>query len=201
MRSVLPQAVRDLTAELNRLPGVGPKTASRLALHLLRQPKASVRQFAETLETLHENVRMCGTCFNLADQEKCIICRDSGRDTSLVCVVEEPLDIEAIERTNSFSGVYHVLGGVLSPLEGIGVDSLQLESLFARITGSDIRELIIGLDPTLEGEATARYIRENMPSGTRIKISRFARGIPTGGDVEFADAMTLSAALHGRKEL
>jgi recombination protein RecR len=200
MRSTLPKAVRDLTQELTRLPGIGPKTAQRMAIYLLRQPHTVVGRLAQTLKDLHANVRICQRCFNLAESEICSICREPTRNQRVVCVVEDALDIDALERTNSFDGLYHVLGGVLSPLTGIGPEQLTLEELFKRLEREVIEELIIALDPTMEGEATTRHIT-NRVSDKGVTVTRLARGLPTGGDIEFADAMTLSAALSGRKKL
>lgn len=197
---MLPRAVRDLTQELTRLPGIGPKTAQRLSIHLLRQPRALVARFADTLKNLHANVRICSTCYNLAEDTTCSICQDEMRNRKLLCVVEDALDIEAIERTNSYEGRYHVLGGVLSPLEGVGLEQLTLQELFERLTKETIAELIIALDHTMESEATTRHIMHRVRE-LPLKVTRLARGLPTGGDIEFADSLTLSAALVGRKQL
>ena len=158
MPSVLPKALRLLTNELTRLPGVGPKTAQRLAVHLLRQPFPVVSQLANAIKNLHANVRICQTCSNLADSQLCSICQDQSRNKKVVCVVEEALDVEAIEKTGSYQGVYHVLGGVLSPLDGIGPEQLTLAQLFQRITTDKIEEMIIALDHNMESEATIRYL-------------------------------------------
>lgn len=197
---MLPKAVRDLTQELTRLPGIGPKTAQRLSIHLLRQPRAMVSRFADTLKNLHANVRMCEVCYNLAEDTRCTICQDEMRNQKLLCVVEDALDIEAIERTNAYEGRYHVLGGVLSPLEGIGTDQLTLQELFDRLQKENIAEIIIALDHTMESEATTRHILNRLKDQS-IKTTRLARGLPTGGDIEFADSLTLSAAMHGRSKL
>jgi recombination protein RecR len=200
MQSILPKAVRELAQELTRLPAIGPKTAQRLAIYLLRQSATDVGHLADIIKNLHQSVHVCRTCFNLADEETCFICRDQTRDKSLLCIVEDPLDVEAIERTGSFTGLYHVLGGVLSPIEGIGVKQLTFAELFERLSEGTFTEIIIALDPTMESEATARHITANIPE-KGIKVTRLARGLPTGGDIEFADALTLSAALSGRKTL
>lgn len=200
MRSVLPQPVRQLAQELMRLPGIGPKSARRLAIHLLRLPRSTVGQLGDLLKNLHANVRTCPECFNLADQELCVICRDQGRQREMLCVVETPLDVEALERTGTYRGLYHVLGGVLSPLEGVNEEQLTLRELLARLGRQGIQEMIIALNPTLEGEATARYIMQRLPTDG-VVVTRLARGLPTGGDIEFADAVTLTAALEGRKRL
>lgn len=200
MRSTLPKAVRDLTQEFLRLPGVGPKTAQRLAIHLLRQPSAVVIKFADALRNLHANVRVCSTCFNLAEDDVCSICKEATRDQKVLCVVEDPLDVEAIDKTDSYNGLYHVLGGVLSPMEGVGVDQLTIKELLERLEKQEVSELILALDQNMEGEATSRYIIDRL-GDTPIHITRLARGLPTGGDIEFADAMTLNAAFEGRKRL
>jgi recombination protein RecR len=195
---MLPRAVRELTAELTRLPGVGPKTAERLAVHLLRQPRQRVARLADTLKDLHLNVRICQTCFNLAEDVTCSICQSQTRVRSTLCVVEDALDVEALEKAGAYDGLYHVLGGVLSPLDGVGPEQLTLAELFNRLSGGLVTELIIALDHTLESEATARYITQRVEKET-VKITRLARGLPTGGDIAFADAPTLRAAIDGRK--
>lgn len=200
MKSTLPKAVVNLTHELGRLPGIGPKTAQRLAIHLLRQPERALITLVKTLSNLHASVKICTQCFNLAENDLCSICRDEMRDESLLCVVEDPLDVDAIERTGSYNGRYHVLGGVLSPIEGVLPDQLTISELVRRVQGSNIRELIIALDHSMEAEATSRLITSELKN-IPIPITRLARGLPTGGDIEFADALTLSAALEGRKKL
>lgn len=200
MRSILPRAVRELAQELSRLPGIGPKTAQRLSIHLLRQPYAAVQRLADALKTLHESVHTCATCFSLSEQETCQICRDPSRNQSLLCVVEDPLDIEAIERTGTYQGLYHVLGGVLSPIEGIGVEQLTIQELMDRIEKTQVTELIIALDHNMESDATTRHLMSSL-AHKHISITRLARGLPTGGDIEFADATTLSAAFEGRKSI
>lgn len=197
MRSILPRAVRELAEELTRLPGIGPKSARRLSVHLLRQPRGVVNKLGDALKSLHNNVRICEVCFNLAEQEKCLICSDTSRDQNIICVVGTPLDVEAIERTDSFTGLYHVLGGVLSPIEGVGPESLTLSELAARLNRLETAELIVALNQTMEAEATARYISQIVPEN--INITRLGRGLPTGGDIEFADAVTLTAAFEGRR--
>ena len=200
MRSILPRAVRDLSQELTRLPGIGPKTARRLSIHLLRQPRSVVGRLGDTLKNLHVNVRICRQCYNLAERDICEVCRDESRDRSVVCVVENPLDVEAIERTDMFKGLFHVLGGALSPLEGVGPEQLTIEELLQRVKKDNVQELIFALNPTLEGEATTRHITQKM-DGLGIKVTKLGRGLPTGGDIEFADAVTLSAALEGRQKV
>jgi recombination protein RecR len=198
MKSILPRAVRDLTQELMNLPGIGPKMARRLSIYLLQQPRTAVSKMADVLKNLHANVRTCSQCFNLAENEVCAVCKDEMRSQSVVCVVASPLDVEAIERTGSYDGLYHVLGGVLSPLEGIDAEQLSIRELLNRIKQEDIEELILALNPTMESEATVRYIVRNLADGN-IKVSRLAQGLPTGGDIEFADARTLTASFEGRR--
>lgn len=200
MYSVLPRAVRDLSSELTRLPGIGPKTAQRLALHLLRQPRSVVGRFADVLKDLHANVHTCEKCYSLAERELCVICRDDTRVPTRLCVVEDPLDVEAIERTHSYDGLYHVLGGVLSPVEGVGVEQLTLTELCARVEREPIQELIMALNATTEAEATIRYIMQHLADHS-VTITRLGRGLPTGGDIEFADALTLTAAFQGRRSV
>jgi recombination protein RecR len=194
---MLPRALRALTQELTRLPGIGPKTAERLALHLLRQPSSVVARLANTIKELHGNVRICSNCYNLAERESCDVCRSQTRRRSTLCVVEDALDVEAVERTGAYDGLYHVLGGVLSPIEGVGPEELSLSELLDRITNEEIAEVIIALDHKMESDATTRYIVEQL-QGKDVQVTRLARGLPTGGDIEFADAQTLSAALNQR---
>jgi len=200
MTTTLPKAVRQLAQALSRLPGIGPKTAQRLSIFLLRQPKPVAGQLADTIASLHDSVHICKECFNLAETDTCAICRDPDRDHSLLCIVEDPLDIEAIERGGTYQGLYHVLGGVLSPLEGIGVGQLNLNELFARIKSGRINEVIIALDQNMESEATIRHIMSYLQDSD-VSVTRLARGLPTGGDIEFADALTLNAAFEGRKRI
>lgn len=204
---MLPRVVRELTHELTRLPGIGPKTAQRLALHLLRQPRPAVTRLADTLKDLHANVRICSQCFNLAEDTLCAVCQSQTRVKTTVCVVEDALDVEALEKAGAYDGLYHVLGGVLSPMEGVGPEQLTLEQLFDRLARDSIGELIIALDHTMESDATARYIAQRIDPAhggvneQKITITRLARGLPTGGDIEFADAPTLRAAMSGRKSI
>lgn len=200
MPPVLPKAVRELSAELSRLPGIGPKSAQRLALHLLRQQRGITAKLAETIATLHDRVQTCSVCFSLSDESVCSICKDTSRNQKLVCVVEDPLDVEAIERTGSYVGVYHVLGGLLSPLDGITPEQLTLNELLKRVNDASVEEVIIALEHNMEGEATTRHIISYVKN-TSASVTRLARGLPTGGDIEFADALTLSAAFAGRTKL
>ncbi len=200
MSAVLPKAVRELTQELTRLPGIGTKTAQRLALHLLRQQRGITAQLAESIATLHDRVQTCSVCFSLSEDSMCSICKDTSRNRAILCIVEDPLDVEAIERTGSYTGLYHVLGGLLSPLEGVGVDQLTLNELIARTEKEPIQEIIIALEHSMEGEATTRHIMSYVKN-LNIPITRLARGLPTGGDIEFADALTLNAAFSGRTKM
>lgn len=200
MHKILPKAVRDLSAELMRLPNIGPKSARRLAIHLLRQPRSVVTRLGDGLKNLHANVRICQRCFNLSEQDICVVCSDVTRDSAVLCVVASPLDVEAIEKIDTYNGLYHVLGGLLSPLEGIGPDELSINELVRRTQENNVKEIIFALNPTVEGEATTRFITKQLDSQA-INISRLGRGLPTGGDIEFADAVTISAAFESRKRL
>ncbi len=200
MSAVLPRAVRELSAELTRLPGIGPKTAQRLALHVLRQQRGVTARLAETIATLHDRVQTCSVCYCLADDATCAICKDASRTQTTVCVVEDPLDVEAIERTGTYNGLYHVLGGVLSPMEGVGAEQLTLQELIDRVAKNNVEEVIIALEHNMEGEATTRHIISYLKN-TPVSVTRLARGLPTGGDIEFADALTLTAAFSGRTKL
>ncbi|HEY9228959.1 MAG TPA: recombination mediator RecR [Gemmatimonadaceae bacterium] len=193
-------AIDDLATELSRLPGIGRKTALRLTYHLLRQSPDQTRRLATALLTLGERVRPCPRCFNLTEDELCVICRDPRRDATTICVVEQASDIGAIERAGEFRGMYHVLGGRLSPLDGVGPDDLTVDALVARLTapGEPVREVIIATNPSLEGEATALYIQSQItPRG--VPVSRIARGLPVGGDLEYADGVTIAQALAARR--
>ncbi len=200
MATVLPKAVRELTHELTRLPGIGTKTAQRLALHLLRQQRGVTKILAETIATLHDRVKTCSVCFSLSEDDTCAICKDPSRTRSILCIVEDPLDVEAIERTGSYQGLYHVLGGLISPMEGVGIDQLTFKELIARSQAEKIDEVIIALEHSMEGEATTRHIMSYIKN-LNIPITRLARGLPTGGDIEFADALTLNAAFSGRTKM
>jgi recombination protein RecR len=192
--------VQDLIDELGRLPGVGPKSAQRIAFHLLQADPTDVRRLAQALLEVKDKVRFCATCGNVAEDVECRICRDPRRDRSVLCVVEEPKDVVAIERTREFRGRYHVLGGAISPIEGIGPDDLRVKELMARLADGAITELIIATDPNLEGEATATYLaRLIKPMG--LTVTRLASGLPVGGDLEYADEVTLGRAFEGRRRL
>jgi recombination protein RecR len=190
--------VQDLIDELGRLPGVGPKSAQRIAFHLLNAEAADVRRLAGVLVEVKEKVRFCATCGNVAEEEQCKICRDPRRDLSVLCVVEEPKDVIAIERTREFRGRYHVLGGAISPIDGIGPDELRIRELMPRLADGSVTEVILATDPNLEGEATATYLTRLLrPMG--LRVTRLASGLPVGGDLEYADEVTLGRAFEGRR--
>ena len=193
-------AIDDLTGELARLPGIGRKTALRLTYHLLKQPPEQSRRLADALSTLADKVRPCTRCFNLTEDDLCIICRDARRDPALICVVEEAADIGAIERAGEFRGQYHVLGGRLSPLDGITPDDLTIPQLVNRIATGGVREVILATNPSLEGEATALYVQRQL-TGHSLSITRIARGLPVGGDLEYADGVTIAQALSARRAM
>jgi recombination protein RecR len=194
-----PEPISRLIEEFNKLPGIGPKSAARLTYYLLRMPENEARSLAEAVLAVKENVVFCSVCQNITDSDPCKICDNTQRDHSITCIVEEPLDILALERTRKFVGVYHVLHGVISPADGIGPDDLKIKELLSRIQNSDIKEIILATNPNLEGEATAMYIQRLIaPLG--IKVTRLARGLPAGGDLEYADEITLTRALEGRQE-
>jgi recombination protein RecR len=191
-------AIQDLIDELGRLPGVGPKSAQRIAFHVLSADPADVTRLANALRKVKEQVRFCTTCFNVAESEQCRVCRDTRRSNDVLCVVEEPKDVVAIERTGEFRGRYHVLGGAINPLEGIGPDNLRIRELLMRLGTGEVKELILATDPNTEGEATATYLAIMIkPMG--ITVSRLASGLPVGGDLEYADEITLGRAFEGRR--
>ena len=191
-------AIADLIEELGRLPGIGPKSAQRLAFHILQADPADVARLAATLQRVKDQVRFCATCFNVAESEQCRICRDPRRSNELICVVEEPKDVVAIERTGEFRGRYHVLGGAINPLEGVGPDNLRIKELMTRLASGETKELILATDPNTEGEATATYLALIVkPMG--LTVTRLASGLPVGGDLEYADEVTLGRAFEGRR--
>jgi recombination protein RecR len=193
-------AVQDLIDELGRLPGIGPKSAQRIAFHLLAAEPADVGRLAAALQRVKDEVKFCKTCGNVAGAEQCRICLDPRRDETVLCVVEEPKDVVAIERTREYRGRYHVLGGAISPIEGIGPDDLRVRELLQRLQDGAITELILATDPNLEGEATATYLaRLIKPTG--LRVTRLASGLPVGGDLEYADEVTLGRAFSGRRLL
>ena len=189
--------VQDLIDELGRLPGVGPKSAQRIAFHLLDADKDEVQQLVEAITTVKTSVSFCVICGNVTEQEECAICRDARRDRSVICVVEESKDVMAIERTRSYRGLYHVLGGAISPLQGVGPDQLRIRELMTRLSDETVQEIVLATDPNLEGEATATYLSRLLKT-LGIRVTRLASGLPVGGDLEYADEVTLGRAFEGR---
>ncbi|RLP09821.1 recombination mediator RecR [Propionibacterium australiense] len=191
--------VQELIDELGRLPGVGPKSAQRIAFWMLEQPQADIERLANVLMTVKEHTHMCAVCFNVTDAETCRICRDPRRDRSLICVVEESKDVVAIERTREFHGLYHVLGGSISPIDGRGPGDLRIAELVRRLSDTTVEEVILATNPNLEGEATATYISRLLGDTPGIRVSKLASGLPVGGDLEYADDVTLGRAFNGRR--
>jgi recombination protein RecR len=189
-----------LIQELNKLPGIGPKSAQRLAYYLIRLPNEEALALADAISAVKSNILFCHQCQNLTDSSPCGICAEPQRNQEQICIVEDPMDVLALERTRAFRGLYHVLHGVISPLNGVGPDQLKLKELFSRLTQGEVKELIIATNPTLEGEATAMYIRRHL-AGQELKITHLARGLPVGGSLEYTDDLTLSRAFQGRQEL
>lgn len=193
-------AVQDLIDELGRLPGVGPKSAQRIAFHLLQADPADARRLADAIERVKATIRFCVRCWNVSEQEECRICRDQRRDATVLCVVEEPRDVIAIERTREYRGRYHVLGGAISPIDGIGPDELHIRELLQRLDREGVTEVILATNPNVEGEATASYLSRLLtPLG--IRVTRLASGLPVGGDLDYADEVTLGRAFSGRREV
>jgi len=202
MRSIRP--VQKVIDAFEALPGVGPKSAARLAYYLLNVPQEKLSKFSEALLRLKKDTRLCSLCFNVGEEEFCPVCQDDSRDKSQVCVVETSLDLLAFERADGYKGIYHVLGGAVAPLSGIGPNDLRIPQLMARLKTGEIKELILATNPNMEGEATAMYITERMKEmGLRdtVKVTRIGRGLPTGADIEYADGQTLTRALEGRGEM
>jgi recombination protein RecR len=198
--STIPRPVQSLIDELSRLPGIGPKTASRLTYFLLRQPPEQSKSLAEALVEMKERTRFCSICFNMTENDPCPVCSDEAREASVLCVLEEPLDVIAIEKTRVFKGRYHVLHGAISPVDDVGPDDLRIKELLNRLRDNKVREVIIATNPSYEGEATAMYLQKQIaPLG--LKVTRLARGLPVGGDLEYADETTLARALEGRSEM
>ncbi|HEY79678.1 MAG TPA: recombination protein RecR [Anaerolineae bacterium] len=194
------EPIQRLIEAFERLPGIGPKSASRIAFHLLRAPDEQVQELADAIASLKESIVYCSRCQNLSQMDPCAICSDPARDQHLVCVVEDPLDVVAIERTGAFKGLYHVLHGAINPVEGVGPEDLRVDALLERLEGEPIDEIIIATNPNMEGEATAMYLaRLFHPKG--VRVTRLARGLPVGGDLEYADEVTLSRALEGRRDI
>ena len=189
-----------LIDQLTRLPGIGPKTAQRLAFHVLRMEQPEVDQLAAAMVDARRRVRRCAVCADLTDQDVCPVCADPTRDHALICVVEDPRDVAAVERTRGYAGTYHVLHGALSPLDGIGPEQVGIPALLARIAGGSVRELIIATNPDVEGDATALFLAEALRESP-VTVTRLARGLPVGGDLEYADEVTLAKALEGRREI
>ena len=193
-------AIDDLTAELSKLPGIGKKTALRLTYHLLKQPADRSLRLAKALEVLAERVHPCPRCHNLTEQDLCAICADPRRDASVICAVEEASDIGAIERSGEFRGVYHVLGGRLSPLDGVSASDLAIDDLVRRVGAGGVREVILATNPSIEGEATALYVQQALATQA-VRVTRIARGLPVGGDLEYADGVTIAQALVARRDM
>jgi len=193
--------VQDLIDELGRLPGVGPKSAQRIAFHLLAADPADIGRLQDALQKVRDGVQFCQICGNVSEEQTCRICKDPRRDATVVCVVEEPKDVVAVEKTREFKGRYHVLGGALDPLSGVGPDQLRIRELLARMGADDIKEIILATDPNTEGEATATYLVRMLRDFPGLTVTRLASGLPMGGDLEFADELTLSRALSGRRQI
>jgi recombination protein RecR len=196
---MLSPAVENLVAQLTRLPGVGTRTAHRLAFHLLRVPKDEAQALAEAIGDVKERVRFCAECGNLTEEERCEICRDERRDRSLVCVVEQPADLVSLERTHEYRGLYHVLGGSLSPIDGVEPEHLRIDELMGRVERNGIQEVVLATNPNMTGESTAAYLADRLRG--RVRVTRLASGLPVGGDLEYADEVTLGRALSGRREM
>ena len=189
-----------LIAELERLPGVGPKSAQRIAYHVLRANQGDIEDLAKALVDVKHNIRLCSRCFNFAEGELCGICMDAGRDSTLICVVEEPRDVMAIERTGEIHGTYHVLHGAISPVDGVGPENLRIKELLDRVSGGDVAEILVATNPNVEGETTALYLARIL-APLDVKVTRIALGLPVGGDLEYADELTLGRALEARREM
>lgn len=198
--ATVPETVTRLVDEFSRLPGIGPKTASRLTYYLLRAPVEQVKALGEAIVELRERTRFCSRCFNIAEADLCAVCADERREQNTICVVEEPLDVLAIERTGEYRGLYHVLHGAVSPVDGIGPDDLRIRELVERVRKEPITEVILAMNPSLEGDATAMYIQRQLLT-LSVRVTRLARGLPVGGDLEYADAITLARALEGRRDM
>lgn len=195
-----PEPIARLVQEFSKLPGIGPKSAQRLAYHVLRAPEDDALALARALADVKERIVFCGTCFNITEHDPCPLCESDNRDRTLVCVVEQPLDVLVVERTGGFRGLYHVLHGALNPIDGVGPEQLRIGELVARVEAGDVSEVIMATNPTLEGEATSMYVQRLLqPLG--VRVTRLARGLPSGADLEYMDDLTLSRALEGRQEL
>ncbi len=194
------KSINKLIGELSKLPGIGEKTAQRLAFYILKSPRESALSLGEAIKEVKDKVRYCSICNNITEEDPCRICRDEGRDRSTICVVEEPQDVFLIEKLGEFKGIYHVLGGAISPIKGINPEDIDIKKLLRRVREEKIKEVILATDPNAEGETTAIYIFK-MLSPLKVKVTRLAHGLPAGGDLEFADEVTLSQALEGRREM
>ncbi|HEX7456261.1 MAG TPA: recombination mediator RecR [Candidatus Nanoarchaeia archaeon] len=195
----IPKSVANLIGQLEKLPGIGPRSAERLTYHLLHAPKEYSEKLAVAVRELKEKTTVCATCYNIAETTPCDVCSEDSRDRSLIMIVEEPLDVLALEKSRSYTGLYHVLGGSIAPLQGIGPEHLRIKELLPRLKNGKIKEVILATNPSVEGESTAMYIQKII-SPLRIKITRIARGLPVGADIEYADEVTLSRAVEGRRE-
>lgn len=195
-----PRSVTRLIEEFHRLPGIGPKTAQRLTFYLLRTSKTQVDSLSDAIRDLREQITTCALCQNIAESNPCNVCRDETRDRTMICVIEEPLDLVAIERTREYKGLYHVLHGAISPVEGVGPEDLRIKELLERLRDGRVTEVLLATNPNLEGEATAMYL-ERLIKPLGIRMTRLARGLPVGGDLEYADEVTLTRALEGRREV
>lgn len=191
-------AIDELTDSFSRLPGIGKKSAARLVNYILRADNSWVKSFANQMETLQEKIKPCSICGSWTEKDPCPICSNPLRDSSVICVVEQPQDVQTIENSHEFSGLFHVLGGVIAPLEGIGPDQLRISSLVERVNGGNVKEIILATNPTVEGDTTALYIQKILSSVSNVKITRLASGIPVGGDLEYADRLTLARSFRGR---
>lgn len=199
---MLPKSVQDLIKEFAKLPGVGMKTAARLTFYLLGKDQASLAKLGQSVLNLKSNLRECRKCYNISEDELCKICQDESRDDSTICVVSDPLDVVAIEKSKKYQGLYHILGGVISPIDGVGPEQLRIRELLDRINNDNkIKEIILATDPDLEGEATSLYLQKQIQKISDVKISRIAKGLPTGGDIEYADETTLDQAFANRQIL
>jgi len=196
---VLSPSIDNLVAQLTRLPGIGSRTAQRLAFHLLQVPKQEAQALAEAIQEVKERVRFCRECGNLTEEETCAICRDARRDHTVICVVEQPVDLLSVERTAEYRGLYHVLGGALSPLDGVEPEHLRIDELVARVSRNGVTEVVLATNPNMTGEATAAYLADRLRG--RVRVTRLASGLPVGGDLEYADEVTLGRALAGRREM
>jgi recombination protein RecR len=197
--AVFSPSVDNLVAQLTRLPGIGQRTAQRLAFHILQRPKDEALALAQALADVKERVRFCRDCGNLTEEEVCAICTDARRDHSLICVVEQPVDVVSLERTHEFRGLYHVLGGALSPLDGVEPGHLRIDELMRRVEGNGVQEVVLAMNPNMTGEATAAFLADRLRG--RVRVTRLASGLPVGGDLEYADEVTLGRALSGRREM